>query len=90
MRRNKQDLFDDFIGTAGQDQRDSDAELLGGLKIDEELDFGGALDRQVGGAVAFENPTGIDAELMICIRIAGPVAHQTAGCGEFAKQVDRG
>jgi hypothetical protein len=48
--------FDHLIGAAEQRQRNGDAERLGGLEVDDQLDFYCLLDRQVGGLVALENP----------------------------------
>jgi len=42
-------LFKDFVGAAGQRQRDGDAKRLGGLQVDVQLNFCRLLDRQVGG-----------------------------------------
>jgi hypothetical protein len=39
--------FDHLVGAAEQWQRDSDAEGLGGFEIDDQLDPGGLLDRQI-------------------------------------------
>ena len=53
--------FKDFVGTAGQRQWDGDAERLGGLEVQEQFDLSGLLNWQVGGLLALENPSGIDA-----------------------------
>ena len=67
-----------------------EAERLGGLEVDHELEFGGPHDRQVGGFLAVENPSGINAGLAIGLRIAGPIAHPTAGHDVVAQLVNRG
>jgi hypothetical protein len=41
-------LFDQLIGAADERIGDSDAERLGGLKVDDQLDFRGLDDRQIG------------------------------------------
>ena len=64
--------------------RDGEAERLGGLEVDDQLDFGRLLDRQIGGLLALENPAGVDAGLAIGIGNARSVAHQAAGRGELA------
>ena len=56
-------LFDHYIGCDLQRQRDSQAERLGSLHIDYELDFCGLIDRQIGWLLAVENAGGIDAKL---------------------------
>ena len=47
-------LFDHLVGAADQRQRNGEAERLGSLQVDDQLDFGGLLDRQVGRLLAFE------------------------------------
>jgi hypothetical protein len=37
--------FDQFVCTAGQRQWDANAERLGGLEVDHQLEFGGSYDR---------------------------------------------
>ena len=54
-------LFDHLVGAADQRVRDGDAERLGGLQVDDHLDFSGLLDRQIGRLLALENAAGIDA-----------------------------
>jgi hypothetical protein len=43
------DLFDHGVGNGNQRRRNLDAERLGGLKVDDELESGGLHDRQAGG-----------------------------------------
>ena len=47
--------FDQLVGAREDRCWHSDAERLRGLKLDDQLDFSGLLDRQVGGFLAFEN-----------------------------------
>ena len=54
--------------------RDRQTERLGGLEIDDQLEFGRLLRRQVGGLLAAYNPTGIDALQAIYGGKARPVA----------------
>src|SRR5262249_13670919 len=81
--------FDNLVGTGEQRRRHVEAECLGGLKIDEQLDFCGLLDRQVGRLLALENASGVDADLTVHVRIATSVAHQAASRRELAILVDR-
>jgi hypothetical protein len=42
-------LFDHFVGAAKQRQRRGDAERLGGLEVDDQLDLRDLLDRKSAG-----------------------------------------
>ena len=53
--------FDDLIGGDLQRERNSQAERLGGLQIDHQLESRRLLHRKVGGLFAFENPAGVNA-----------------------------
>jgi hypothetical protein len=44
-----------LIGASKQRGWDSEAERLGGLEVAHQLDFGGLLDRKIGGLRALEN-----------------------------------
>src|SRR5262245_38165448 len=48
------------------------------------------LDRQVGRLGSFENSPGVDPDLPIYLGNIGPVAHQPARLGPFARLKDRG
>ena len=61
-----------------------EAERLGGLEVDDQLELGRLHHRQVGGLFALENPADVDAGLAISSGMIGSVAHQAAGIGEFA------
>jgi len=40
--------LDDFVGAAEQCVRDREAERLGGLQVDDQLEFHRLLDREIG------------------------------------------
>ena len=44
--------FDDLVGAGEERLRDGEAERLGGLQVDHQLEFGRLLDRQVAGLCA--------------------------------------
>ena len=75
---------------ASSDRRHCEAEHPGGLVVDDQLELGRLHNRQVCGLCALEDAAGIDADLTICIRNAGSVAHQSAGFGNFTRGICRG
>src|SRR5437764_11667310 len=85
----RSDLLDHFVGTAEQRQREREAERLGGLEIDEQLDLRGLLHRQVRRLLALEYPASLDAALTVPVRNAASIAQQATGGGELTQLVDR-
>jgi hypothetical protein len=82
-------LFDDLVG-AGEDRgRHGQAERLGGLEIDDQLECGWLLDRQIRELLALEDPSGVNAELATDSLETRCIADQAADRGELAKPVDR-
>src|SRR6202011_2346397 len=76
------DLLDHLVGEREQIVRDFDAERLGSLEIDDQLELGQLHNRQIGGLFALEDSPGVDALLTIWVNKAGSIAHQAASCGE--------
>src|SRR5262245_13370863 len=76
-------LFDHLVGNGEHSGRERDAERLGGLEVDDELELGRLNHRQIGRLLAFENPPDIVAALSISIRSVGSVAHETASRREL-------
>ena len=72
-------LLDHLVGAAEQRQREGEAERLGGLEIDNELDFCKQLDRQVGGLLPVENAPAIYANKALSFGKARTVSDKTAG-----------
>ena len=66
-----------------------EAERLGGLEVDDQLELGRLLDRQIGRLGALEDLSGVNADLAIGSREARSIADQAAGRGEFAPLIDR-
>src|SRR6185295_20284401 len=90
MRRsNKTALFDHFIRDGNEPRWNGEAERLGGLEIDDELEFGRLQDRQIGRLRAFQDLPNIVAGLPIRVRDIRAVADQTASNGEFAELINR-
>ena len=53
-------LLDHRVGEGEQCRRHSEAEFLGGFKVEHKLELGWQHDRQVRRLLVFENPTRID------------------------------
>src|ERR1700732_1783140 len=83
-------LFDDLIGASKKQLWDREAERLGGLEIDDQFEFRGLLDRQIGRLLALENPAGVNADLTVLTSKTASVAHQAAGRRELVIREDRG
>src|SRR5438477_336733 len=72
-----------------QRERESDAERLGGLEVDVELDLCGLQDRQIGWFFALENSAGVAAGQAVAIRNVASVTHQATGGDERSILIDR-
>src|SRR5439155_1185218 len=74
---------DHLVGAAREGQRHGNAERLGGLEVEDQLDLRGLLHRQVSGLLAPENAPGVETGQTVRL-----LAHQTAGGGELAQKID--
>ena len=79
-----------LVGGGQQRFRDGEAERLGGLEVDYQLDFRDLLHGKIGWFLAFENPPGLYANLAVRVAVAGAIAHQATGQGGLTPLVDRG
>ena len=75
--------------TAEQRERDGDVERLGGLEVQEQLNFRGLLYRQLARLFAFKNTGGVNAGETVSVAKTGSIARQAAGCDKLAIFVDR-
>src|SRR5437868_106099 len=66
-----------------------DAERLSGLEVDDQFELGRLYNRQIGGLLAFENPSRVNADLPKRAGEIGSVAHEPAVGGIGAAIVDR-
>jgi len=68
--------FDHLVGACGEAGRHFEPEYFGTLEVDNKLELGGLIDRQIGGLLALENPGDIEPSAAIAIRDIIAVAHQ--------------
>ena len=73
---------------ASSDRRHVEAERLGGLEVDHQLELASAAAPAGRRLLALENAAGIDADLTIRDRKGCSVAHQAAGHGVLAHRID--
>jgi len=83
------DSFDHLVGAREERLWHGEAERLGGLEIDDQLDPGALVDRQIGGFLTLEDPSGVNADLVKGSREARSIADQAAGSGVITKSIDR-
>src|SRR6516164_7563614 len=81
--------FDHLVGAGEQAIWHVEAERLGGLEVDHQLELCRQHNRQITRLLAFEDASGINAGLTVCIGYAGRVAHQTAGFDAFTRPIYR-
>src|SRR5215510_13390894 len=82
-------LLDHFVCNADHVGGEREPDCFGSLEINDHLEFARLDDRQIGGILAFENPSGIDASLPVHIAQVCAVAHEASRLNEIAGRVDR-
>src|SRR4029450_9813875 len=88
VRSGHRRLFDHLVGNGEHAGRNAQAECLGGLEVNDQLELGRLRDRKVGWLFALENSASINAGLAPGIGPARSVTHQTTNCNELARLID--
>src|SRR5262245_57818005 len=81
--------LDHVVGAGKEVRWDRQAERLGGLEIDDQLERRRPHHWQIGGLGTLEDLSGVNTELAIDTREARPIADQAAGRGVFTPLIDR-
>src|SRR5215471_10779663 len=71
--------FDDLGGDGTNTRRNGEAERLGCLEVDYELETGRLLNRQIASLLALENPASIFAHHLKALVTVRSVTHKAAG-----------
>src|SRR5262245_31882747 len=83
-------LFDHLVGSIQQAKWHGETERLGGLQVDDEIEFSWLQNWKIGRLFTFKDSSGVIACLSIRIGDAGGVADQTACEGVLSKVIHRG
>src|SRR5262245_51442455 len=70
--------FDHLIRPRQQRRRDREAEGLGGLDVDDELELGGLLDWEIGGSRAPEDLIDVSCGTPSQVEETGTIPHEPA------------
>src|SRR6516225_38477 len=80
--------LDYLVGGGDELLRHLEPERMRGFEVDDKLEFGRLLDRQVTGPFTLEDAIDIGRRLPVCLEHLNPVGHQAAACDEVAERID--
>src|SRR5262245_54253121 len=85
-------LLDHLIGSGEDRRRDGQPEGFGGLEVDDELELGRLLDRQIGGLGTLENLVHVNGSAPVEVKNVRAIRHEATGVdmelqGEHRRQV---
>src|SRR5262249_31908506 len=79
--------FDHLVGAGEQSRWHVEIDYLCHPPVDDQLEPTWKNDRHVGGPLSFQDFPGVDSSLMIGVRAARALAHQSASLDELALEV---
>src|SRR5215813_4783546 len=82
-------LPDNLIRPRQQRRRDREAEGLGSLEVDDELELGGLFDGEVSGLGAFQDLVDIGRGAPEALVKIDPICYETAGLRVLLHCIDR-
>jgi hypothetical protein len=83
-------LLDDLVCEREQPIRHGETEHPGSGGVDDEFELGRLHDRKVGGLRALQDAANINADLVLRVAHARPIAHEPARFGVGLRTSDRG
>ena len=82
-------LFDHLVGAGKHHRRERDAERLSSFKVDDQLELGRLLDRNVGRFRPAQNLVGELRGATVQVGQVWPIGHQASRFHEFSKRATR-
>src|SRR5215467_7890883 len=82
--------LDHLIRPCQQRGRDRETESFGGLEVDDELELGGLLDRQVGRLGTFQDLVHVQSSTLVQIVKLRAVGHEASNLDVLPLAIDRG
>ena len=76
--RSKRSLFDHLVGESEQLIRHSEAERLGGLKVDDQLELGRGLHRQIRRFLTFQDTVDVAGGAPVLVRVINSLRNQAS------------
>src|SRR2546428_5660500 len=83
-------LLDHLIRLEKEGRGDGEAECFGGLEVNDQLELGGLLHRQLGGAGTFQNLVHVGGGLPVHPRSARPLGHEASPPYPLSPRVHHG